>query len=143
MIEISISRELADAHPGFMAGCAERGHAVEVFDSDRPAARSHETAGVETHLAGDSAGVPTAVERRAARTERPETRRPGASLRVFAGLRRPAPIQPRGGPLWPEASPTPGGVGRSNVPVNASAPELATSGADRILTRRTIDDGKP
>ena len=34
MIEISISRELADAHPGFMAGCAERGHAVSVFDSD-------------------------------------------------------------------------------------------------------------
>ena len=32
MIEISISRELAAEHPGFMAGCAERGHQVEVFD---------------------------------------------------------------------------------------------------------------
>ena len=42
MIEISISRELAAAHPGFMAGCAERGHAVEVFDSDGRD-RSHET----------------------------------------------------------------------------------------------------
>ena len=31
MIEISISRELADEHPGFVAGCAERGHRVEVF----------------------------------------------------------------------------------------------------------------
>jgi hypothetical protein len=59
MIEISISRELADAHPGFMAHCAHRGHAISVFDSDRPAARSHETAGAETHLAGDhAAGVP-------------------------------------------------------------------------------------
>ena len=59
MIEISISRELADAHPGFMAGCAERGHAISVFDSDSPAARSHETARAETHLAGDhAAGVP-------------------------------------------------------------------------------------
>ena len=28
MIEISISRELAAEHPGFMAGCAERGHQV-------------------------------------------------------------------------------------------------------------------
>jgi hypothetical protein len=31
MIEISVSRELAAAHPGFMAGCADRGHGVEVF----------------------------------------------------------------------------------------------------------------
>ena len=59
MIEISISRELADAHPRFMATCAQRGHAISVFDSDSPAARSHETAGAETHLAGDhAAGVP-------------------------------------------------------------------------------------
>ena len=42
MIEISISRELADAQPGFMATCAQRGHAISMFDSDRPAARSHE-----------------------------------------------------------------------------------------------------
>ena len=31
MIEISISRELAAEHPGFLAGCAERGHQVQVF----------------------------------------------------------------------------------------------------------------
>ena len=31
MIEISISRELAAEHPGFLMGCAERGHRVEVF----------------------------------------------------------------------------------------------------------------
>jgi hypothetical protein len=31
MIEISISRELAAAYPGFIAGCAQRGHRVEVF----------------------------------------------------------------------------------------------------------------
>ena len=35
MIEISISRELAAKHPGFIAGCAERGHQVEVFDDAR------------------------------------------------------------------------------------------------------------
>ena len=43
MIEISISRELADAHPGFMASCAQRGHAISVFDSAAPEARPHET----------------------------------------------------------------------------------------------------
>ena len=49
---------VAYAHPRFMAHCAHRGHAISVFDSDRPAARSHETAGAETHLAGDhAAGV--------------------------------------------------------------------------------------
>jgi hypothetical protein len=31
MIEISVSRELAAAHPRFMAGCADRGLRVEVF----------------------------------------------------------------------------------------------------------------
>jgi hypothetical protein len=31
MIKISISNELAAEHPEFMAGCAERGHRVEVF----------------------------------------------------------------------------------------------------------------
>ena len=52
MIEISISRELADAHPGFMAHCADRGHAISVFDSDGPAARPHETdRSAATHLA--------------------------------------------------------------------------------------------
>ena len=31
MIEISISRELAAEHSGFLAGCAARGHRVQVF----------------------------------------------------------------------------------------------------------------
>ncbi|MGA2015285.1 MAG: hypothetical protein ABSH51_32830 [Solirubrobacteraceae bacterium] len=59
MIEISICRELADAHSQFIVGCAERGHEVDVFDSDRLAARFHETAGVATDLVGDhnAAGV--------------------------------------------------------------------------------------
>jgi hypothetical protein len=35
MIEISVSRELAAEHPGFLAGCAERGHRVEVFGTSR------------------------------------------------------------------------------------------------------------
>jgi len=39
MIEISISRELADAHPQFMADCADRGHAISVFDGARPTPR--------------------------------------------------------------------------------------------------------
>ena len=60
MIEISISRELAAAHPGFMASCAQRGHAVSVFGSVAPEARPHEIAGVATDLAsGDAAGVST------------------------------------------------------------------------------------
>jgi hypothetical protein len=33
MIEISISSELADEHPRFIAASAQRGHRVEVFDS--------------------------------------------------------------------------------------------------------------
>jgi len=40
MIEISISRELAADHPGFMAGCAERGHQVEVFNDARSGERA-------------------------------------------------------------------------------------------------------
>ena len=38
MIEISISRELVAEHPGFLAGCAERGHKVQVFSAshERP-----------------------------------------------------------------------------------------------------------
>ena len=38
MLEISIGSELAAAHPVFMAGCAERGHQVDVFgDAERNA----------------------------------------------------------------------------------------------------------
>ena len=71
MIEISISRELADAHPGFMASCAQRGHAVSVFGSVAPEARPHEMAGVATDLAcGDNVGASSAIDRRAA-TSRP------------------------------------------------------------------------
>ena len=43
MIEISISRELAAAHSGFMAHCADRGHTVVVFDSDEAHTRPRET----------------------------------------------------------------------------------------------------
>jgi hypothetical protein len=45
VIEISISREPASEHPGFMAGCAERGRRVEVFgDShEQPASDGAET----------------------------------------------------------------------------------------------------
>ena len=35
MIEVSISRELAAEYPGFLAGCAERGHQVQVFGTTR------------------------------------------------------------------------------------------------------------
>jgi hypothetical protein len=38
MIEISISPEFADEYPGFMSGCAERGHRVQVI-ANRIAAR--------------------------------------------------------------------------------------------------------
>ena len=59
MIEISISRELADAHPGFMAGCAERGHAVSVFDSDGPQPDLTRPPGPRRTWRGDdAAGVP-------------------------------------------------------------------------------------
>ena len=45
MIEISISRELAAEHPGFMAGCAERSHQVRVFGTthERPESDAAET----------------------------------------------------------------------------------------------------
>jgi hypothetical protein len=51
MIEISISGELADAQPGFMAHCADRGHAISVFDRDGYQARSREVSGSATDLA--------------------------------------------------------------------------------------------
>ena len=45
MIEISISRELAAEHPGFMAGCAKRNHQVRVFGTthERPESDAAET----------------------------------------------------------------------------------------------------
>jgi hypothetical protein len=36
MLEITISRDLAAAHPDFMAGCVQRGHRVEVFGDEVP-----------------------------------------------------------------------------------------------------------
>jgi len=37
MIKISISDELVVEQPGFLMGCAERGHRVQVFgDADEP-----------------------------------------------------------------------------------------------------------
>ena len=35
MLNISISSELADAHPRFMVGCSERGHRVEVLENSQ------------------------------------------------------------------------------------------------------------
>ena len=47
MIEISINRELAAEHPGFLAVCAERGHQVQVFGTsrERPESDTAETRG--------------------------------------------------------------------------------------------------
>ena len=42
MLEISISSELANAHPGFMAGCAKRGHEVEMFENAGTGAEARE-----------------------------------------------------------------------------------------------------
>ena len=70
MIQISISRELAAAHPRFMATCAQRGHAVNVFHSVAPEARPHEMTGVATDLArGDDVGASAAIGRRAATSQ--------------------------------------------------------------------------
>ena len=83
MIEISISRELAAAHPGFMAGCAERGHAIEVFDSDArsPISRDRSRTTWPGHAVGvDGRSTPGSQDRTAGG--------PGAR-RVSAGLRRP------------------------------------------------------
>ena len=61
---------------------------------------------------------------------------------MFAGLRDRRQIQPRGGPVWLEASPTPRGVGRLDVPVNTSAPEIAPPGPTDPH-EEDPDDGKP
>jgi Uma2 family endonuclease len=42
MLEISISSELAAAHPVLMAGCAKRGHEVEVFENAGTGAEARE-----------------------------------------------------------------------------------------------------
>ncbi len=55
MIEISISSELAAAHPGFMAGCAERGHRMEVFGGNRDGSDSPGAKTDERHELRDAA----------------------------------------------------------------------------------------
>ena len=54
MLEISISRELATEHAGFPAGCAERGHRVQVFGA------SHEPSESDAAEARDPDGQPDA-----------------------------------------------------------------------------------
>ena len=132
MIEISISRELAAEHPGFMASCARA----------RPRRQC-----VRQRRARSSAS------RNDRRCDGPGPRgRRGASARSIAGRQRPTGDEPEPGGgrqrsspayaagaksnreealVWPEASPAPSGAGHFNVPVNASAPELLSSGADR------------
>ena len=65
MIEISISSEVADEHPRFMAECADRGHRVEVFDSGK----AHEPArGAQAEASGNAvvrnACAPTSADGR-------------------------------------------------------------------------------
>ena len=55
MIEISISRELATEHAGFLAGCAERGHRVQVFGA------AHEPPESDAAEARDPDGRPDAA----------------------------------------------------------------------------------
>jgi hypothetical protein len=55
MIEISISREFAAEHPGFLAGCAERGHDVQVFGTSDARLASH------TAETGDPDSLPDAA----------------------------------------------------------------------------------
>lgn len=52
VIEISINRDLAADQPGFMAGCAERGHRVEVFSD------SHERSESDSAETPDRRDVP-------------------------------------------------------------------------------------
>jgi len=54
MIEISISRELAAEHPGFLAGCAERGCQVQVFGTSQERPKS---GAAETRVPDDTPGA--------------------------------------------------------------------------------------
>jgi hypothetical protein len=61
MIEISIiSRELTDTHPGFVAGCAQRGHAISVFDQAPVDAGSRETPGGTARPGSNDPDAPSA-----------------------------------------------------------------------------------
>jgi hypothetical protein len=61
MIEISISSELATEHPGFMAGCTERGHQVQVFGTspERPESDTAETRGPDDTADAACIGQPS------------------------------------------------------------------------------------
>ena len=85
MIEISISRELAAEHPGFMAGCAKRSHQVQVFGSHPTSGRSPDAA--ETRGPDDMADAayvgqpdPRRVELRRPDGPATSTRRGGDAL---------------------------------------------------------------
>jgi hypothetical protein len=65
MLQISISSELAVEHSGFVAGCAERGHAVEVFaGTDRDENASEGTYRERERFAEDRSGRVRAMEGR-------------------------------------------------------------------------------
>jgi hypothetical protein len=74
VIEISISRELAAEHPGFMEDCAERGHRVEVFDHghERPESGDAErVTGTMCPMRATSAGPALGRSTSSDRTDRP------------------------------------------------------------------------
>jgi hypothetical protein len=58
VIEISISRELAADHPGFVMCCAERGHRIEVFGAshERPDSDATEAPDSDDMLDADDVG---------------------------------------------------------------------------------------
>jgi hypothetical protein len=60
MIEISVSRELAAEHPGFLAGCRARGHQVQVFGTslEGPESGIAETRGPDHMPAAADIGEP-------------------------------------------------------------------------------------
>ena len=101
MIEISISRELAAEHPGFMAGCAERGHAVSVFDSDAPAAGLTKRPALRrTWPRGQRRDVADARSIAGGNADRPDEPEPGGGCPRSSPARAAgAKSNPRGGPM--------------------------------------------
>ncbi len=80
MLTIAISDDLAGEHPGFMAGCATRGHQVNVFGRARDA-------GQTVDAAADRAGDRDPRVRGSGQEEegvRGTRANPGARLRVAA-----------------------------------------------------------
>ena len=146
MIEINISRELAIAHPRFMARCAQSGHAVNVFDSAAPEARPHRNdwgcdgpgpRGRRRGVARDrSAGgnEPTGLTSRSPAADVHDLRRPTV----------PAPNRTERRPSYGlRQARRRAALGVFNVPVNTSAPEILAPGPTEILTGGPIHDGKP